>query len=206
MTRPKNIEDRAYQAVLDGELECDAEGRIWRLAARRWNRWLGKTIAYPCERRRAESLSTVYLQVHVMWERKSSHALAHRLIWRHFNGSIPSFLTINHKNGIKTDNHPDNLELATYSEQALHSINILGNRPKGAPPLLLEFEGVTLPLRMLSERFGLKSDTVLARLKRGWSVADALKRPLVVKGYATDTWKTKRDELEHSLGITIETA
>jgi hypothetical protein len=25
------------------------------------------------------------------------------------------------------------------------------------------------------------------------------------KGFATDTWKTKRDELEHSLGITIET-
>lgn len=25
------------------------------------------------------------------------------------------------------------------------------------------------------------------------------------KGYATDTWKTKRDELEHALGIKIET-
>jgi hypothetical protein len=25
------------------------------------------------------------------------------------------------------------------------------------------------------------------------------------KGFATDTWKTKRDELEHSLGIQIET-
>jgi hypothetical protein len=35
---------------------------------------------------------------------------------------------------------------------------------------------------------------------------DGTVRWVDTKGYATDTWKTKRDELEHSLGITIETA
>jgi hypothetical protein len=35
---------------------------------------------------------------------------------------------------------------------------------------------------------------------------DGTVRWVDVKGYATDTWLTKKDELEHSLGITIEIA
>ncbi len=35
-------------------------------------------------------------------------------------------MTINHKNGHKSDNRPANLELATYSEQAIHARQVLG--------------------------------------------------------------------------------
>jgi len=53
---------------------------------------------------------------------------AHRLVWTYFNNPIPAGLTINHKNGLKNDNHPKNLEVATHSEQRIHAIRVLGAR------------------------------------------------------------------------------
>ena len=54
------------------------------------------------------------------------HALAHRLVWRHLHGPIPHGLTVNHKDGNKKNNRPDNLELMTDSEQAIHARRVLG--------------------------------------------------------------------------------
>ena len=56
------------------------------------------------------------------------HMLLHRLIWIVANGEIHGNLQINHKNGIKQDNRLKNLEVVTVSENALHSIRVLGNK------------------------------------------------------------------------------
>lgn len=122
---PKNVEEVAYRAVQMGELEIDEEGRIWRVAARRWDRWTKKTRTLHCQRRRAERLSGQYLQVRVMIDGKRANALAHRLVYRHFNGPIPDRLTVNHENGKKQDNNPKNLTLATYTEQQIHATRVL---------------------------------------------------------------------------------
>lgn len=45
----------------------------------------------------------------------------HRLIAQHFIPNPDGKPTINHKNGIKTDNRIDNLEWATYSENNQHA-------------------------------------------------------------------------------------
>lgn len=66
--------------------------------------------------------------VRTMIEWRRYHTGAHRLVWHHFFGPIPAGLTINHKNGTKHDNSPDNLELATMTEQRLHSIHVLNQR------------------------------------------------------------------------------
>jgi hypothetical protein len=120
-----NPEDTVYQAVTLKELKIDDQGRIWRVAARRADRWTGTTRTIPCTPRRAEHLTGEYQQVRVMFDGHRYHAMAHRLIWRHFFGSIPPELTINHKNGTKTDNRPCNLELATSKEQTHHARTVL---------------------------------------------------------------------------------
>lgn len=121
-----NREDDVYPAVEMGELEIDLQGRIWRVAVRRSNRRNPEApIVMPCERRRAEKQFGDYLQVRVMFNWTRYHALAHRLVWRHFNGPIPPGLTVNHKNGNKAENWPENLELATSREQILHALHVL---------------------------------------------------------------------------------
>ena len=125
--KSKNVEDQAYHAVEMGEIEIDNMGRVWRLAVRRSNRWTRETKQVKCNRRRAEHDNGHYLMVRVMIDGTRFHALAHRLVWRHFMGRIPAHLTINHKNGNKRDNRLENLELATYSEQRIHAIQVLNH-------------------------------------------------------------------------------
>lgn len=51
----------------------------------------------------------------------NQNALAHRVIWESAHGPIPDGLTINHINGIKTDNRLSNLELMTRAENSRHA-------------------------------------------------------------------------------------
>ena len=108
-----------------GILEIDSQGRIWRVMARTGNRWSRGVNTYPCKRKRAESKDH-YMKVSLRIQGKRVFAMAHRLVWRHFNGPIPPGLTINHKNGKTQENDPTNLELATYSEQQKHAETVLG--------------------------------------------------------------------------------
>lgn len=127
-------EDVLLSLVKSGEMEIDAEGRIWRVKKRGGNPSRNYAVR-PCPRVRAEYPQRGgYLLVTTTINGKKTTASAHRVVWTHFNGPIPDGLTINHKNGIKDDNQPANLETATYSDQRRHAINTLDvnrNRPKG---------------------------------------------------------------------------
>ena len=69
----------------------------------------GKPVGRVCSRG--------YLEV-----TNSKHSYrAHRMIWQHVHGPIEAGMEINHKNGVKTDNRIENLELVTKSENALHA-------------------------------------------------------------------------------------
>lgn len=125
MVAPLFREVQVYEAVRSGELQIDQQGRIWRVSVRRGARWAPGTRVIPCMPRRAESRAGKYLQVRVMIDGTRWYAMAHRLVWLHFHGPIPDGLTVNHKNGIWTDNRPANLELATSSEQTVHARTVL---------------------------------------------------------------------------------
>jgi len=47
----------------------------------------------------------------------------HRLVVTMFIGDIPKDMVVNHKNGIKTDNRLDNLEIVTACENTTHGVN-----------------------------------------------------------------------------------
>ena len=58
---------------------------------------------------------------------------AHRLVIETFIGPIPDGLCVNHKNGVKSDNRLDNLEVVTPSENIRHGYRVLGRKPPNNP-------------------------------------------------------------------------
>jgi hypothetical protein len=54
----------------------------------------------------------------------------HKAVCLAFHGERPAGLRINHKNGIKTDNRPVNLEYITHSENCQHSFDTGLQKPK----------------------------------------------------------------------------
>lgn len=122
--RPTGSEEIIYQFVVSGMFSIDDEGRVWRHTRRN-----GRGVAKPCETRRAEFACGAYLYVVMTIAGRTIRSLAHRLVFRHASQqAIPDGLTVNHKNGNKRDNSPLNLELATYSEQRRHALDVLGVR------------------------------------------------------------------------------
>lgn len=129
--KAKGNEAWAYEAVLNGTLEIDAEGRIWRLKVANWDRHSGLYVIRPVERRRAEHWTGRYYQVMLMREGVKANVLAHRLVWYHFYGSISPEITVNHDDGDGSNNRPSNLELATSKRQSEHMKVVLGVTREG---------------------------------------------------------------------------
>lgn len=103
------------------QLEIDDQGRIWRNYSR------NQYNICKCERHRVEQLTTKgYYSVRVTLNKIRYNVMAHRIIWQMKYGDIPKGYEINHKNGVKTDNRPENLEAITPSQNKYHAINELG--------------------------------------------------------------------------------
>lgn len=80
-----------------------------------------------------------YLAVKLTVNKKHFSRIAHRVVCCSFHGY--SELTVNHKNGVKKDNRPINLEYQTIEEQNIHAEN-LNLRPYKAKRSIIMYEGI----------------------------------------------------------------
>ncbi len=155
-----------HQAIKAGELLIDADGRFWRKR---------KGVYGRAENRTGRD----YLQVRKMVKGKRYHAGAHRVVWEHFNNQrIPDGYTINHENGVKDDNRPDNLELATYSDNLKHAFRCglsdqFGERNpnsklsnKQVAEIRLAYSSGGFTQKQLAEKYGVTFQTI-SKVVRG---------------------------------------
>jgi len=63
-----------------------------------------------------------YLTMNLSAHGKQKRLAVHRLVADAFLGPRPSDKEINHKNGVKSDNYPGNLEYITHLENVRHAI------------------------------------------------------------------------------------
>jgi hypothetical protein len=62
-----------------------------------------------------------YVTVTYSYRGKTRNFYVHRLVAEYFIEPIPKGMAVNHKDGDKTNNHVDNLEIVTYSENIRHA-------------------------------------------------------------------------------------
>jgi hypothetical protein len=105
--KPTLIERALVEFVHAGLWRIDEQGRIWK-----------------GERRAEKRLDTGYLMIRKMVRGIRHTGLAHRLVWQFFYGDIPDGMVINHKNGLKDFNAPDNLEIVTYGDNTKHAYRV----------------------------------------------------------------------------------
>lgn len=116
-----------------------------------------------------------------------SNKAVHRLIAEHFIPNPDNKRTVNHKNGIKTDNRIGNLEWATDSEQRFHAydtrLQVGAWTGKHSPPSkrVGKFSGATLVAEYPSAR---SASLAHGRCASAVWIAIDSKRPL-----AGFTWK-----------------
>jgi len=73
--------------------------------------------------------SNGYLEVNLSINKKGKSRYVHRLVVAAFLGTIDTGLQVNHKDGVKSNNNLDNLEIVTGSQNMKHSYLYLGSKP-----------------------------------------------------------------------------
>ncbi|WP_367124264.1 HNH endonuclease [Novosphingobium sp. 28-62-57] len=109
-------------------IEVRQDGTVWRIA----KNVKGRIV--PQQPVRAECrLKSGYLGVAVRFGGRQYLVLAHRLIWTVLVGQIPPGLDINHRDGVKANNTPENLETVTRGENHRHAYKLGLKKPALAP-------------------------------------------------------------------------
>lgn len=101
------------------------------------------------------------------------HRKVHRLVANAFIENTDNKPQVDHINRVKNDNRVENLRWVTNSENQYNSSNTTW----------LDYKGELIPLTILCEMKNIKRPTVIRRLKAGWSVEDAVDKPIDTRFY-----------------------
>ena len=118
-TKAKN-DNTIYQVLNDPNYKVESSGKVYTRIAR-----TGKLMRNEKWREVSHQDEKGYLQIN--YGRKRIYI--HRLIYAKYVGELNNELVINHKNGIKSDNRPENLELITVKENNIHRFRVLKSKP-----------------------------------------------------------------------------
>jgi len=151
-----------------GLYEVSDIGRVWSCRKR-------KTLSLVVNKRG-------YVQCNLYRDGRVKNHMVHRLVALAFFGKIPSGLQVNHKNGVKTDNRVENLELVTpeQNRQQARDKGLVQSRKGEANPAAklteddvrairrLRAEGVTAI--KVAQRFGV-TERVVFRIqhRKSWT-------------------------------------
>jgi hypothetical protein len=132
MTLSKNDHLIESEILDDHNYDVRPDGTIWT----RWSRNGAGLIPKGQWRKIGSSDTDGYVQVNLTMAasrrgeyRNKKKIFAHRIVFLKYVGPLNDRLVINHKNGIKSDNRPENLEQITSYENTMHSIKVLKNYP-----------------------------------------------------------------------------
>lgn len=89
------------------------------------------TRKYPGKRLLVENMEDGYQRIVLMRDANRVRYMCHRLVALAFVPNPDNKPFVNHINGIRNDNRPENLEWCTQSENELHSTRILGKSMVG---------------------------------------------------------------------------
>lgn len=131
--------DDALIAVNLGILSVDQDGRVWRHKSGPRHK-----LSNIQARRTECKFKSGYLGVVVRRDGEQFACLTHRLVWTALQGLIPAGMDINHVNGNKRDNSPNNLEVGTRSENLYHAYKIGLSKRSGALTFAQKDEIVSL--------------------------------------------------------------
>ena len=126
--------EKAFLAFLAvGVFSIDQHGKIWKHRRLIGGSQTGTPPYWKDQRPEvaAKSKSAGYPTVMFSDGRTRHKVFVHRVVWMlTAQQDIPNGMQINHKNGIRGDTRPINLELMTPSQNVIHAIRVLGRKPK----------------------------------------------------------------------------
>lgn len=160
--------DIVLSLIADGMFSVDAEGSVWRHKIR--TRWGYRAVP---ERRADHVFPVGYRYVSVTINRKQVAVPAHRVVWQALHGAIPDGMQINHKDGDRSNNRPDNLEVVTGAENIQHSYDKLG-RSRIRP---LKFDNATREMVVRLKSAGMS----YRRIEKETGVSAAASRQIFIK-------------------------
>lgn len=112
-----------------------------------------------------------YLYVRLCKNSKHKTFKIHRIVMTHFVLNPNNFLEVNHIDGVKTNNHIDNLEWCTrsHNEKHAHKIGLKNFKGKNAPNIKLTEEKIKeikellknkIPQRTIAKKYDIAPSTV----------------------------------------------
>jgi hypothetical protein len=108
-----------------------------------------------------------YKKIMLSKSNKVKSFLVHRLVAVCFIDNPEGKETVNHKDGDKSNNTPENLEWMSHKENMNHAKNDLKRFPFDI--ILNKDTGEELPLDVLAEKLDIKVNTLSCGISRGWS-------------------------------------